>query len=421
MNTIDDLRSTLEREAEFDDVERHVRSTSVQARIRAVRRRRAGSVAVAAAVALVLAAGTVGLVRGAATPEPAEPTLDDVQVPQRIEMSGFPYELTDTQRAADDGTVTIEGADDSEGRVVTLVATGLGSGYATLWWGYYPVARVRGGEQLSRPVDAGPTELRVEFDDTPDSARAEVALYEPTGELAPGVASDGVVFRQRYGDRELVDAAFGHAGGDATVDVPDAVDDLDVSPYCHSATSDLWIHSEGIIGGVLCADVDTGNDPGAANQGYLQPQSGENTYTVYVTKGEDGPRATDVDVTFGVGLYRQTVAPTRVLGAEVLTVLELDGRTWRLADVLGASEGDKYEVDTSHGDVYIGAVYVGAVSGFLSWPGAPEGRWGGFTDNDQPEHPGAMYGPVLLAGDHTVQLHLEGPDAEGRVLVYRLE
>ena len=94
MNTIDDLRSTLEREAEFDDVERHVRSTSVQARIRAVRRRRAGSVAVAAAVALVLAAGTVGLVRGAATPEPAGPTLDDVQVPQRIEMSGFPSECS---------------------------------------------------------------------------------------------------------------------------------------------------------------------------------------------------------------------------------------------------------------------------------------------------------------------------------------
>lgn len=423
MNTLDDLRATLEREAAFDDTERHLRPVAVRQRVRAVRRRRAGAVAMAAVAALVVTTATAGVLRGGTDPEPAGPSLDDVRVPQRVDVLGFPYELTTTQRAGVDGTVTVADAPDGLA-AVTLVATGLGSGEATLWSGYYAMARVRGNEHLSVPVDGvALSQLRIEFDGTPDSARAEVAIYEPTGGLAPGVTSAGAVFRQQYAGHELVDAAFGEAGGEVRLVAPDSLDDLDTSAYCHSTTPGLWLHQEGASGGTPCADLASDHDPGPANEGALfPPRRGDDSIAVYVTRGEGGPRATGLDVTFGLALYRQTAAPTRLFGADVPTVLEEYGRSWRLAETVPWTGEDDIEVDTSHSDALVAAAYVGATSGYLSWAGAPEGGWTRFGGaGEASSSPSVMYGPLLLAGDHMVQLHLEGPDPQGRLLVYRPE
>ena len=421
MNTLDDLRATLEREAAFDDTERHLRPVAVRQRVRAVRRRRAGAVAMAAAVAVVAATAVAGALRGSPAPEPAGPTLEEVQVPQTIDVYGFTYKLTATQRAADDGTVTLSDPPDGPA-AVSLVATGLGSGRATLWSGYYSVARVRGGEQVSPATDsAARSQPRVELEGAPPSARAEVAVYEPTGELAPGISSGGAVFRQRYAGHVLVAAAFGEGGDEARVDVPHSLDGLTTSAYCHSGTTGLWLHGVGDDGALPCATFDTGNDPGPRNEDYPdRPGAGDDTVGVYVTEGKDGPRAAGVDVTFGVALYRETVPPTQVLGAEEPTVLEQHGRTWHLDDVISWDGRDSYEVDTSDGDALVAATTIGTTSEFLSWRGAPEGGWVGYTGNGTvSDSPGAVYGPVLLAGDHTVQLHLEGPHPQGRLLVYR--
>ena len=286
----------------------HTRPTAVRARIRAARRRRAGAVAAAAAVALVVATGTTALVRGTDDPEPAGPKLEDVRVPQRIEVLGTPYRLTGTARAAADGSIDAPAGGDD--RFVTLVAAGLGSGEATLWSDYWPIARVRGDQQLSAPAPAG-DDLRVELDGAPRSARAEVAIYEPTGEPAPGVAADGVVFAQRYDDRELVDAQFATAGADATVDVPDGADDLTVSAYCHSETDDLWLHQSGTDGGFPCADLATVDARGAARRrSRASAPSASTSPRAGTARGR--PVSTS---TFGVALYRQAVAPTTVLGA----------------------------------------------------------------------------------------------------------
>jgi hypothetical protein len=377
-------------------------------------------VATAAAVALVVATGTASLVRGAGTPEPAGPSLRDVVVPQRVDLIGFPYELSGIHRADGDGDVeTGQGADGPQ--AVSLVATGLGTGEATLWAGLLPIARVRGDQQVSAATDAPSLDaLRVEFDGAPDTARAEVAVYQPTGALPPGHASDGVVFRQQYADRDLVAAAFGTAGGEASADVTGSNDDLNVSAYCHSSTPDLWLHTAGTTGGTPCGDLDTGNDPGASNQhSLLPPQPGDRTYSVYVTQGKEGPRATGVDVTFGFGIYRQAIAPIRMLGTDLASVIEAAGRRWVLDDVLASDDGD-YEVDTSHGDVFVAVAYRGALGMSVSWASAPEGGWGGFRETE-PQGPGAIYPGVLLAGDHTVHLNLTGPDAESRLGVYRPE
>ncbi|CAI9415585.1 hypothetical protein [Nocardioides sp. T2.26MG-1] len=421
MNTLDDLRTILEREAAFDDTERHVRPAAVRQRVRTVRRRRAGAVAMAAAVMLVAATAGVGVLRSPSSPEPAE-TLEDVQVPQRIDVYGFPYKLASTHRVAGDGTVVLDPAPEGP-TAVRLVSTGLGSGEATLWSGYYPVARVRGGEQVSpATTGVGASGLRVEFVGTPDVAEAEVAVYEPTGELAPGISSDGVVFRQQYAGHELVAAAFSRGADDARISAPEDLAGLETSAYCRSSTPGLWLHQDGLTAGATpCEDLDAGADPGPANESALAPpRSGDGSMAVYVTQGEDGPRAAGVDVLFGLALYRETVAPTRVLGTDVPPVLEQAGRTWQLTDVVRWDGSDFYEVDTSDDDALVAAAYVGATGGFLSWHGAPEGGWVGSNASGQAsDSPSVMYAPVLLSGDHTVQLHLEGPDAQGRLLVYR--
>jgi len=413
MTSLDELRRTLEQHADdLHDAERHTRPAAVRGRVRTARRRRAGAVAVVAAAVLVVATGTTALVRGSADPEPAGPSLKDVSVPQRIEVLGTPYRLTGTERVAADGSIdTPAGGDD---RFVTLVATGLGSGEATLWSDYWPIARVRGDQQLAAPAPAG-DDLRVELDGAPRSARAEVAIYEPTGEPAPGVAADGVVFAERYDDRELVDARFATAGAEATVDVPADADDLTVSAYCHSETDNLWLHQSGTDGGFPCADLAT-----VTPEALLRPQPGERTLGVYVTQGRNGARATGVDVTFGVALYRQAVAPTTVLGEDVRTVVDFNGRTWRLDEVLDSGPSE-YEVDTSDGDVYLGVVYVRATEMLMTSPSAPEGGWGGFREGDGRQGPGTTYPGILFAGDRTVDLNLRGPDADTRLLVYRPE
>jgi hypothetical protein len=413
MSSLDELRRTFAQHADgLHDPERHTRPATVRARVRAARRRRAGALAVAAVVALVLVTGTTALVRRSPDPQPAGPKLEDVPVPQRIEVLGTPYRLIDTRRAAPDGSIEAPAGGDD--RFVTLVATGLGSGRATLWSGYGSVARVRGDQQLSAPAPApAADDLRVELDGALPSARTEVAIYEPTGEPAPGVADDGVVFVERYDDRELVGAQFADAGAEARVAVPDDASDLTVSAYCHSETGDLWLHRSGTSGSFPCADL-----AAVETEMLLHPQPGERTLGAYVTQGRNGPRATGIDVTFGIALYRRAVAPTTVLGEEVRTLVDYDGRTWRLDDVLDSGPSE-YDVDTSDGDVYIGVVYVGATEMSVTWPGAPEGGFGGFRETDERQGPGTMYPGILFAGDHTVELNLGGPDADSRLLVYR--
>lgn len=417
MNTLEDLRDTLHQHVDdLHDTERLVRAGAVRSRVRTVRRRRAGAVVLAAVVALVAATAAVGLVRAPRSPEPIG--LGDVDVPTQISVHGFGYRLTETVRASADGAVDLDESTDP--RAVTLVATGLGSGQATLVSGYWPIARVRGGEQISPVTTDVLTDLRVELEGTPDSARAELAVYEPDGELPPGVAHDGVVFRQQWGDQELVAAAFGESGGEATAEAAGLTRDMEVSAFCRSETKDLWLHTAGGQGGMPCDDLDQGSDPGPANQGWLgSPDPGRGDYSVYVTQGEDGPRADGVDVTFGFGIYRQAVPTTEVLGSDMMTVLEYAGRTWRLDEVLEREPGEDYQVDTSQGDVFIAVPYADVLSLSISWDGAPEGEgWGGIPPVDEPED-GGIYMGVLLAGEDAVRVEATGPDAQTRVVVYR--
>lgn len=427
MSSIDELRRTLEQRAdELHDAERHTRPTAVRARIRTVRRRRAGAVAVSAAAALVVATGTLTLVRGASAPEPAAPLFDGV--PQSIEVHGFPYELSSTSVLENDGRLELD-----PDQVVSLVATGLGRGSATLFGLPVPhldvaLARVRGDEQVSAPVDvdSGLESVQVRLDGAPDGARVGLAVYEPTGDLAPGVAADGVVFRQRIADWTLDDAAFAAADGTAEVSAR-GTGELDLALYCRAERPGLWLHvvyPTGLDDPRRCSEYDWGaHDPGR-NHGYLsEDRPGENAVSAYVTDGEDGTPATDV--LFGVAIYHREVPRTEVLGEDVApTVFEFAGRTWRLDEVRTMrSANERIEIDTSDGDLFFGYV-VRADDSRFAWHGEldPGDMRGGGQDGALPQPASWGQGGILFAGDHyVIDAQLVGEDSAGAVVTYRPE
>jgi hypothetical protein len=97
MNTVDDLRASLDRHAsELPDSGAHGRAAAVRERVRVVRRRRrTASVVAAVALAVPLAGSLLAGGRHAA-PEPALPAPTSTPVP------GFPARLADGARLIDD-------------------------------------------------------------------------------------------------------------------------------------------------------------------------------------------------------------------------------------------------------------------------------------------------------------------------------
>ena len=99
-------------------------------------------------VVVVAGAATAGQLRSPDRLQPAEQVVG-VDVPGSIDVLGFPYDLERTSELTD-GDVRVRKT--STDQAVTLAASGLGSGSATLYQDDEAVARVRSGEPLAVPL-----------------------------------------------------------------------------------------------------------------------------------------------------------------------------------------------------------------------------------------------------------------------------
>lgn len=410
MNTLDDLRTTLDRHAEdLDDTGRSVRPVAVHARIRAVRRRRAGIVATAAALALVGGVAAVSSLRSPGTPQPA--SVVGVDVPETIDVLGFPYVLDDTASLGDDDRHALSEVRGE--RAITLVGSGLGDGSATLLSDGEPVARVRSGDELAAPVPVGETRplLEVRYDGTPSDARAGIAVYEATGELASGVSNGRAVFRETYAGQPLLGAAFSEAGGSSVTFRAGAARIARIALYC-DGPGGLWVGVE--VDGRPAVGSSCGADGSDATTGTsvtlddLGP--GEHEVAVRLTRGPRGPAVEDDGVTIGAGLYAVELSPTRLFGSTLEHRIEHAGRTW----VSDSADTSPLTIETATEDLLLGAVSRGSVR--LAWSGAlglggSDGLIGGSGG-------GSLLAGVLLAGD-TYEVRATGSDA--RILTYRPE
>lgn len=415
MTSLDDLRSTLDRRAEgLDDTERYVRPVAVHARIRAVRRRRAATAIVAAVLVVIGAAAGVESWRTPDQVQPAGRTVLGIDVPATIDVTAFPYDLAGTHDLTDSG-LHLDAAPHDQ--AVQLVATGLGSGSATLFVDDEPVARVRGDEQTALPVPLadGAADVRVRFDGTPDTARAGIALYEATDELAPGISNGTAVFRDEVAGHRLIAAVFSQPGASsAEMSAPGRLDQARFAFYCTATDDNLWVNLD-IDGspGTSSSCGGSGRDAaiGTSTTELRVDSSPVHSVRVYLTRGSDGPEVSPAGVVFGAGVYERDTIETRVLGITVETTVEYEGRTWTLDDVLDSPA----TIDTADGDRLLAYVARGRKA-TLSWSGR--------LVPDQVTSMGSASGGVsssqaglLLAGDrYTVRLA-----GTGQIVVYRPE
>lgn len=432
MNTLHDLRQTLDQHAEgFDDAQRHARIVAVRGRVRAVRRRRAGVVAVAATAALVagIAATTVEL----GPPPGVQPTaVVGVDVPEEVVVGGFPYDLGDTLTLRDGDRHDLPELDGD--RALTLVGSGLGGGSATLYRDGEAIARVRSGEALAVPVPIGSTDptLRIRYDGTPDGARAGVAVYEATGELAAGVSDPAgeVVFRDSVGGDRLLAAGFSEPGETETsVRFTGRFSDLRFSEYCASDEPGLWLNVEvddqGAVSGPCdhMADDPT-NDPGTSSSSFEGDRVRERVVRAYLTRGADGPVVSSASAVVGVAVYEVASDQQQALGMRVPSTVEFAGRTWVLDRRLDQPAGDRgplrTTVDTADGDRLLGLVARDGTVG-ASWDGRLTDGASSYLGADRGS--ASAIGGILFAGDrYDVELaSMDGAEFDGVIVIYRPE
>lgn len=425
MNTLDDLRATLTREADLlEDPERYARPVAVRERVRRVRRRRratAGAVAVAAVAAVVAGVTVVH------PPEPVQPAAEvvGVDVPREVSVVGFPYRLSDTVRLDGDHRTRLRPGPQ---RAVSLVADGLGSGSATLYVDGVPVARAHGDEDVELPAPVGSdyaTRLRVRVDGAPEGARVGLAVYESTGGLAPGVSNGDAVFRDSVAGDSLLTGAFSEAGEqDLSVRFTGALRDVRFSDYCRTSTRGLWfnvsVDGDAPFSGE-CKNSDP-RDAGTASSSFGGGKARPHVVRIWLTRGMDGPEVAPEDGVLGLGVYRLAEPRRRVLGMEVAETVEDGGRTFRLERVVrqpGGTDGAfSTTVDTGEDDRLVGLVGRDGTVG-LSW----RGRLDSGASSWLGAHVGAAFSvdSLLLSGDsyRVTARSMGGGPFEGALLVYR--
>lgn len=414
MSSLDDLRATLDGHADaLDDTERYVRPVAVRARIRAVRRRRATVAAVAAALVLVAGVAGAATLHGPSGIQPSDENVVGVDVPRTIDVQQFPYGLAQLDDVTDD-QVHVDPRDHDQ--AVLLAASGLGAGSATLYSQGEAVARVRGDEQLSAPVALGAAgiDLEVRFDGAAAGARAGVAVYEATGELAPGISAGGTVFRDEVAGAPLLAGTFlSPSEPSAELDAHSSSGRLRVAYYC-TAQDDLWLNVSVDGDGPVATSCgrDDAPDAGTGTWSTFQAAAGDHDLRVFLTDGSKGPEVAPPDgAVVGVGIYDPPADGPLVLGTRVDSHVEYAGRAWVLDEVVDAPS----TIDTADGDVLLGVLGSGHAIG-ATWTGRLTD--GGTPRANSPHDANPVLGSVLLAGD-SYTVRIDG--GEGRLLVYRPE
>ncbi|GHJ60580.1 hypothetical protein NOK12_30980 [Nocardioides sp. OK12] len=438
MSSVDDLRSTLEAHAHrVDDPGASPRVVAVHERVRGLRRRR--RTAAGALAAVVLAAGVglaaLGPVGGGDGPEPAggPRTVGGQEVPGAVMVLGREYELAETVAVSSaDGRVRVPLPPSEGWRVVSLAASDLDGGVATLVYPQDGVARVLGDGSVQPPTPLGPvtTELTVRLEDLGPEAQVGLAIYEPTGTVPGGVVGPDMMtaFRGEVAGEDLLGAAFSRDGA-AEVSLP-----LDlprrqvvrISTYCTSSVSGGWVNVD--LDGRSAFLRGPCDDDGVLDlpSGWVSMSDGiargEHTLRVYLTRGSDGPEVDDPLAVLGVGAYPEP-ATTTVDGASVDEVVEHDGRRWRLESAMTATEDGEpvaRRVETDEGPVLVGYTWDGGTVGLEAQSGRRRSDDVASSLSSSARGGSSIAGQLLAGDTYDVRLYEDrGRPFEGSILLYR--
>lgn len=414
MSTLRELRLTLDEHAEgLHDTEHVGRSAAVHRRVRVVRRRRTAAVAVAAVVAIVATAVVTQTLRTPSDPVPAE-NWHGVDVPTEVELAAGTYDLDEIQDVKPGKELSLPYPED-ERIALSLVATGLGDGSATLVMNGVPWIRLVGGHELSPPIEAFPFTLEIELDGAPAGAEVGFARYRgPSDGLPQGEGHAEPAYLERVDDRVLADWASAGPGETAEVTVRAPLEEITIAPLCSADAGEvvMSVDADELGWGVPC-DQQTWGD-GTTNVTYgseFEAEAAEE-HTIRVS-------ATDPGVGVSVGVYVRGDGP-EILGQQVAETVEFAGRTWTLDEVIdqdGAPLPLSAEITTTTEDRLVQFVNAGggAEATFDSGLGEPCEAMGTQGVSD-------FCNPILLAGDtHHIEVTGYTASTEAAILVYRPE
>lgn len=360
MNTIDDLRATLQHHAaDLPDELDHARGAAVHQRVRVARQRRRQAVAGGIAAAVALTVGAVNLIHLPSSPSPADQrTLAGFLAPDTMSSLGFGYRFE--QGSDGSGTVTLRLPASDQPRLISWAGSTAGE-----------VSVVTPDRQLTSDQDFADftTIYGGESGDVTVTGPGEVAVAVYTlDELAPGIAQDGVVFRDQVAAAPLLGAAFGDTADPISLEVTTPTGRIRVAAVCRNAPAGAWLRVA--IDGDLLSSGECFNDwfvdAGASSSGTFDGLGGEShTITATVTQGQDGPAIEAPGLEYGVGAYAEPLSI--VTGPfDVSPEVEYDGHTWVYGELDTAAAGrGRFAVTLTRGPVYVVAHHARMAKGAL--------------------------------------------------------
>ena len=393
MNSLDDLRATLDAHASDLDAEAGAgvgRAASVRGRVHVVRRRRRAAAAGASA-AVLAAVGALTLLPTGSERAIAPATVVGVRVPTTMTALGFGYDLAEGIDGKD-GKVSVELAASDSPRLVSWATSGADRGvvvrsaeaetpvpYRVDDFGDYVYVPAGSGGQVTVRADEGDPGL---------------AIYT-LGEARPeGYSKGGVTYRRSGAVGELAGAVVGEPGQvDVSFDAaaaPAGAEGVRFALFCVDGPADAFLELE--VGGKAVSSLGTSCD------GPLDPDGSAGVVTsfrikpgrdlsarVYATDGYEGPLLQDDDLVLGVAAYTTDSYVTDVGSEESRAlVVENGGHRWERIDTvrLGSVEGGERTVTSTVPDV--DGPVLAIVQTRTSGPTAVEfGEGGTFVGSDR--------------------------------------
>jgi hypothetical protein len=335
MNTIDDLRRTLDQHAgDVADPAAVARATAVHHRSVSVRRRRRAVVASGLAAVVLAGAAVVSWPRGSDA-LPAAPVVLGQQAPTSISSLGYTYR-TDGHGESFGRNGSVKVSASSDPRLYSWTTDGGRSVSVTLPDGEVVHSDRQGfGDFVVLDPGAEGT-LRIS---TP-SGHVGLASYALTDAAPSGYTKAGVTYRASVAGSPLLAARVGELGQavlHASYVSPGSV--YGISVMCaglpHGYVLNVSMNGDGRTAGDSC-DSDGSFDPGSHVGAVFSPTHAGKRVRVraWVTRGYDDPTplasGAVPDLRIGVGVYGP-IKQLHVARTDVPTVVEHHGHTWDLA------------------------------------------------------------------------------------------
>ncbi len=360
---IDDLRTTLSEHADVGhDAGLSDRAGAVRGRVRAVRRRRA-AVAVACVAGAVLAVPAIRALEPT-PPEPAsERDLAGRTAPETMVSDGFTYEFSSGVDGSTDEPLDLRLDRSDEPRLVSwTVNAGRADGELTERRSGETFADTlvggRGGfETFSRVPEGATASLRLTSTEDVPGAMA-LAVYTLSDERPAGVSGQGITYREEVAGSTLLDAAIGEPGqAEVSLEItvpPTRVGFSDVCTAPESSWVRLEVDGQQGFSSSSCAGESTLDPGGAGSVGFdlagLRLADGsrlrvgervEVTASIHPDNRSSSAPVAVPGAVVAIGAYALPVQePIGVSDDGLDRLIERDGHTWSLADVVTSDAGD---------------------------------------------------------------------------------